>query len=394
MIFKEIKMDLPVKENSKYAPAERLSLDELETQISKVNKAKVHLIQEFLDATTDMFIVLNDQRQIVFANKACLDFQRENNGPEPYGLRVGELLGCKNSFNSSGGCGTSDVCQFCAGTNAFMDAQKGNEGRREVLLFLREPPGHAMDFRLWAKPIQIGEKNFVAYVLRCISDEKRRVALEKIFFHDVMNIANELHQISELFKMGRVKDIDKLMHLFADSTEALTEEIKAQRMISYAEHNDLKLSPQEFRTCMVAEEVCSLYRRKQGDEGKTVVISTDFKDLPVVSDKTIVRRILGNMVKNALEAIKTGQEVTLGCCSNGTNVIFSVNNPGMMPEHVQRQVFNRSFSSKGVGRGLGTYSIRLLTEKYLKGRAWFTSNESEGTTFFIEIPAGNQSYQI
>jgi len=66
----------------------------------------------------------------------------------------------------------------------------------------------------------------------------------------------------------------------------------------------------------------------------------------------------------------------------------------MMPEHVQRQVFNRSFSSKGVGRGLGTYSIRLLTEKYLKGRAWFTSNESEGTTFFIEIPAGNQSYQI
>jgi signal transduction histidine kinase len=56
-----------------------------------------------------------------------------------------------------------------------------------------------------------------------------------------------------------------------------------------------------------------------------------------------------------------------------------------MSEEVQRQLFQRSFSTKGIGRGLGTYSIRLLTENYLKGKVSFISNETEGTVFSIEL---------
>jgi sensor histidine kinase regulating citrate/malate metabolism len=49
------------------------------------------------------------------------------------------------------------------------------------------------------------------------------------------------------------------------------------------------------------------------------------------------------------------------------------------------QLFQRSFSTKGTGRGLGTYSIRLLTENYLEGKVSFVSNEAEGTVFSIEL---------
>jgi sensor histidine kinase regulating citrate/malate metabolism len=48
-------------------------------------------------------------------------------------------------------------------------------------------------------------------------------------------------------------------------------------------------------------------------------------------------------------------------------------------------LFRRSFSTKGRGRGIGTYSMKLLGEKYLKGRVWFTSSPNAGTTFFIEV---------
>ena len=50
------------------------------------------------------------------------------------------------------------------------------------------------------------------------------------------------------------------------------------------------------------------------------------------------------------------------------------------------QVFQRSFSTKGSGRGLGTYSMRLLTEHYLRGSVGFTSSAAEGTTFFASYP--------
>lgn len=67
-----------------------------------------------------------------------------------------------------------------------------------------------------------------------------------------------------------------------------------------------------------------------------------------------------------------------------------------MPYDVQLQVFQRSFSTKGIGRGLGTYSIRLLSERYLSGRVSFTSTPEAGTTFYawypLELP-GHETLQ-
>jgi len=107
----------------------------------------------------------------------------------------------------------------------------------------------------------------------------------------------------------------------------------------------------------------------------------------LTSDRTLLKRILGNLVKNALEACPPRQTVTLGCeLIAGQKIRFWVHNPTPMPREVQLQVFNRSFSTKGPGRGLGTYSVRLLTEKYLKGVAGFTSSPEQGTTFFVTFP--------
>ncbi len=58
-----------------------------------------------------------------------------------------------------------------------------------------------------------------------------------------------------------------------------------------------------------------------------------------------------------------------------------------MPPEIQLQVFNRSFSTNGTGRGIGTYSIRLLGEKYLGGQVTFDSFDGGGTTFRIHLPA-------
>jgi sensor histidine kinase regulating citrate/malate metabolism len=62
-----------------------------------------------------------------------------------------------------------------------------------------------------------------------------------------------------------------------------------------------------------------------------------------------------------------------------------VNNPTFMPRDVQLQVFKRSFSTKGTGRGIGTYSMRLLASKYLGGEVDFTTSQAEGTTFRVQL---------
>ena len=67
-------------------------------------------------------------------------------------------------------------------------------------------------------------------------------------------------------------------------------------------------------------------------------------------------------------------------------MVFRVANPSVMPPDVQNQVFQRSFSTKGENRGLGTYSMRLLTERYLKGHVSFTSDKAHGTVFRVRLP--------
>ena len=85
-------------------------------------------------------------------------------------------------------------------------------------------------------------------------------------------------------------------------------------------------------------------------------------------------------------ASQPGQTVSAGFQAQEGGVEFWVHNPTTMPREVQLQVFKRSFSTKGSSRGLGTYSVKLLTQRYLQGRVWFTSSPEEGTTFRVWLP--------
>jgi sensor histidine kinase regulating citrate/malate metabolism len=95
------------------------------------------------------------------------------------------------------------------------------------------------------------------------------------------------------------------------------------------------------------------------------------------------------MVKNALEASRSGEPVIIGCSAADGGVEFSVHNSGAVPRDVRDRIFTRSVSTKGAGRGLGTYSIHVLS-RYLKGKASFTSSEEEGTTFRVWFPGEYQ----
>lgn len=68
------------------------------------------------------------------------------------------------------------------------------------------------------------------------------------------------------------------------------------------------------------------------------------------------------------------------------NPVFQVLNPGVIAPEMALNIFHRSFSTKAeLGRGIGTYSMKLLGEKYLKGKVSFESNEENGTVFQIEL---------
>jgi signal transduction histidine kinase len=118
---------------------------------------------------------------------------------------------------------------------------------------------------------------------------------------------------------------------------------------------------------------------------KKIILLGDAYDTDFETDNSLLQRVLINLVKNALEATSENGTVTLGAENLHKMIRFRVKNEGVIPRDVQLQLFQRSFTTRGIGRGLGTYSIKLLTENYLKGHVSFISNEAEGTIFRVDL---------
>jgi signal transduction histidine kinase len=167
----------------------------------------------------------------------------------------------------------------------------------------------------------------------------------------------------------------------------VVDEIKNQQALLAAENGDLAVRPAVLNSLKILRNVRRFYQGHQVAKDCHVELAPDAQDVAFVCDQMLLERVLGNMTKNALEACGPGQTVTLSCGVEDEQVWFSAHNPTYMPRDVQLQVFQRSFSTKGDGRGLGTYSVKLLTERYLNGSVGFVSSAEQGT-FSVCVPDG------
>jgi len=307
------------------------------------------------------------------------------------GRRPGEAVGCVHSEETDGGCGTTPSCRQCGAVRAILNAQMRHlRDVQECRMLVRDAEGaeQALDFRAWAQPVEVDGEEFTVFSLQDISDEKRRESLERIFFHDVMNTAGGVKGLADLMLQDRMPDTSmrEVAAMVSESSNQLIEEIAAQRALSAAENGELEVVAREVQSLDMLDRVIRQFHSYSLGRGKEIRVHDATDEFAIVSDPVLLRRVLVNLVKNALEAIPKGGVVTMRARLEGDEYVFSVHSASVIPEDVQLQVFQRSFSTKGAGRGLGTYSVKLLTERYLQGRVWFVSNDELGTTFSVRGP--------
>ena len=157
------------------------------------------------------------------------------------------------------------------------------------------------------------------------------------------------------------EEVPELSRLLARMVRELGDEIRSQRDLALAESHDLPVHWEPVNSRDILTGVIETLRKLEAARDREILLHLASAEVTFPSDKSLLARVLGNMLKNALEAATPGRLVTVGCHANTEKVDFWVHNDGAMPRDVQLQVFQRSFSTKGTGRGLGTYSIKLLS---------------------------------
>jgi len=368
---------------TKFASAERSSEESVKSSNSSIEK--IPYLNDIFCSLSFIFCILNENRQIVFTNDVLLKTLSIDDVSQLLGKRFGEAINCRFAQDESGGCGTTEHCQYCGAVNAMLQCQKTGLKTTSECRIRRLINGveNFLDVEVTATPFLHENLNFMIFSLVDITDRKRRAIIEKIFFHDILNVAAGLQGFFEIFDSIDEDEQQSFIKMGSSLCQQIIDEIGMQRLLTQAENQELVVNLQTLTSLAVIQQIAHELKFLEVAKGKNIVVSEDSIDQQFESDPVLLRRVLNNMVKNALEASTTGQTVTLAVTKSDQKLKFSVHNTKFIPHNIEIQVFMRSFSTKGTQRGLGTYSMKILGEQHLGGIVDFTTSETEGTTFFI-----------
>ena len=133
----------------------------------------------------------------------------------------------------------------------------------------------------------------------------------------------------------------------------------------------------------ILQQAASLYRDVK--PGVDVSVSVD-PDIELLVDPEQIRRAVGNLLKNAVEATESGQ-IRVSARRAPHRVVIEVADPGRgVPDADKDKLFLPYFSTKGRGTGLGLAIVHRIVNDH-DGRISVHDNYPRGTRFEIELPA-------
>jgi len=118
--------------------------------------------------------------------------------------------------------------------------------------------------------------------------------------------------------------------------------------------------------------------------------------LEIEADQDLMRRVLLNLLDNALKYSPSGGQTRLAAEAVDGGVAFRVSDEGQgIPEHMREAIFDKFIRLEEEGAktrsssGLGLTFCQVVAEAH-GGRIWVEENRPKGSVFILEIPRFNQ----
>lgn len=370
-----------------YAPAHRAGPDAVERDVAALMGHPV--LTTLLGTVGGLLAVLNEHRQILALNEAYLAYLGIKDPAALLGLRPGEAAHCIHAREMPGGCGTAQACATC-GAAIAMVTSLGTEAAAEgtcALQVQRDGAVQDLYLKVRAMPFDLDGQRLLLLFLEDITAEQRRATLERVFFHDVNNLIGALLGNGEFMESGPAAARPECARQMQQLARRLAAEVELQRTFAQSGAVDLQATSRTVEPARLLEELRAAFAPRGAARGVSLQCETP-EGLRLTTDPALLARILSNMVTNALEASCAGETVRLSGAREDGEIVFAVWNPRPVPPAVAPRIFQRNFSTKGdLGRGLGTYSMKLFGEQVLGGKVTFTSSPEAGTTFTLRLPA-------
>lgn len=208
--------------------------------------------------------------------------------------------------------------------------------------------------------------------------------------HELKNPLFPLQITVENLLRAREAGAQQFEEVFRESTSTLLAEIANLKTI-ISRFSDFSKMPapqlQAVDLNELVQSVVQLFRGQLTREPNRVDLDLHLGQTPPVSaDPVLLRRVIENLVLNAIDAMPKGGRLTFRTLILERYAVFEVSDTGvgLTPEECER-LFTPYYTSKQHGTGLGLAIVQSVISDH-HGRITVSSKKDEGTTFHVEVP--------
>lgn len=209
--------------------------------------------------------------------------------------------------------------------------------------------------------------------------------------HELKNPLFPLQITVENLLRARQSSPEQFDEVFRESTSTLLAEIANLKTIIGRFSDFSKMPAPQIQAVDLNEMVRSVTQLFQGqltrEPGR---IRTELRldtDVPPVSgDPVLLRRVVENLVLNAIDAMPKGGTLTFRTRMDDKFAIFELSDTGAgLTEEECDRLFTPYYTTKQHGTGLGLAIVQSVVSDH-KGRITVSSKKDQGTTFHVELP--------
>jgi PAS domain S-box-containing protein len=250
--------------------------------------------------------------------------------------------------------------------------------------------------------LKVADKAYMVAVVRDITERKNFEVLKESLMHMVVHDLNNplmilslnLEFLEESFRDSLSTEQRDQLRLSLSKCQELSRMISDLLDISKMEEGKFKLRYEQVLIDTLIKEVVDPLDTIARLEHKNVLVQVS-ADMPVVAaDHDILKRILENLMGNALKVTPSNGHIEVAARYNKEegNVLLYVKDDGFgIPRQYHEKIFEKfaqveEGQIKGkIGKGLGLTFCKMAVEAH-GGRIWVESEVGKGSSFYFQIP--------
>jgi two-component system, OmpR family, sensor kinase len=183
--------------------------------------------------------------------------------------------------------------------------------------------------------------------------------------------------------------------ILRDESQRLARIVEDLFTLTRADSGEYRLALREHYLDELVTDV--LRRTRSLAISKNVLLTPSIAtDLPIRADEALLRRMLLNLIENAIKYTSARGTISVCCQQHGSEYVLSITDTGEgIPSELQQKIFERFFRvdkarsrSEGElgGAGLGLSIARWIAEAH-HGRLELSRSDATGSTFTVFLPA-------